>query len=153
MKKALVLALAIPVLGLTGGCGHLNLDSIGDSSRVITGTVDLSTPADLPPDAVLEVRIVDPSPPPPPTPLATSASPRVSPPPAIVGDQTITNLGTAPPFPFRVDITADDSEIQHGLTIEARITYGGRLQYSNLSQFMIGPDTAGEPQHVIVDKM
>ncbi len=151
MKRALPILLALAALGLAAGCGHLDLQSVGNSDHVLTGTVELANPVPLPPDAVLVVRVIDPSPPPPPTPLATSAAPKVTYPPEMVGEQTFKNLGPAP-YPFRVAYNADDDALRRGLRIEALISFGGRLQYSNLSQFMVDLDDAGDPQQIVVGK-
>jgi uncharacterized lipoprotein YbaY len=151
MKSALSALFAASLLVFAGGCSHLDLQSNGDSDHVLTGTVDLANPATLPPDAVLVVRVIDLKPPPPPTPLATSAAPKMELPPQIVGEATFQDLGS-PPFPFRVEYNADDDALRRGLAIEARISFGGRLQYTNLTQYMVGADDAGDPQHLVVGR-
>lgn len=152
MKKRFTLVPLLALLALAAGCGHLSLDSAGNANRVATGTVALPDGAALPPDAVMVIRIVDPNPVPTQAPLATSAAPKMNLPPEIVAEQTFRDLG-ASPIPFRVEYSADDDELRRGLSIEARISFAGRLQYSNLTRYTIGLSDAGDPHQISVDRM
>lgn len=137
------------------GCGHIDLTSNGNPDRVLTGTVDFSSQGEeIPPGAELVVRVIDPNPDTMQPPLLTSA--QTATPKAVLpetlGEQTVKDLGD-PPFHYRVEYRADDEQLRHGLTIEARISVGDRLLFSNTTSFSVGPSDVGDPHPVIVERV
>ncbi|HEY1792011.1 MAG TPA: YbaY family lipoprotein [Opitutaceae bacterium] len=118
MRRPGALLLAACALALSG-CGQLDLTPEGDPSRVVQGEVNLGDTA-LPPDAVVTVRVVDPS----------------QTPPLTLGSQTIRSPG-ASPVPFKVDFRAEDDLLRRGLNIEARVSIGGHLRFYNVDRYVV----------------
>jgi uncharacterized lipoprotein YbaY len=121
---------------LANGCANLDIKPEGDVNRVLTGTVNYSADEPLPPGAVLTVRLLDPSDP--------------SAPPMVVGEQTIRDPG-ASPVAFRIEYSASDTLLQHGLNVEARIAVNGRLQFYNVNSYAVTLSHATEPQAVWIN--
>jgi len=119
------------------GCGHLELSSEGNPLRVLTGQVDLADSAALPPDASVTVRVIDAS--------ATGM------PPEVLGSQTIQNPGGAP-VAFRVEYRAEDEVLRRGLNIEARVSFGGKVQYYNLNRYAVTLGNASDSHRVTVTR-
>jgi uncharacterized lipoprotein YbaY len=151
----LCLVLAGAAAIFTAGCGHIDLTSNGNPDRVLTGTVDLSPQAgQVPPGAQLVVRVIDPNPDTLAPPLQTSAqtaTPKAVL-PEVLGEQTFKDLGD-PPFQYRVEYRADDVQLQRGLTIEARISLGDRLLFSNTTSYSVGVSDVNDPHPVLVDRV
>ena len=121
MKTPLGLLAAAASLVLVG-CGQLDLTPEGDPLRVLTGEVEVGQSAPLPSDTVVTVRIVD-----------TTATGM---PPQVLGSQTIRNPGVAP-IPFRIEYRAEDDVLRRGLNIEARVSFGGKVQYFNRNNYAV----------------
>jgi len=137
MKKLLRLPVALALFAwLVVGCADLDIKPAGDVNRVLTGTVNYHADDPLPPGAVLTVRLLDPSDP--------------AAPPMVLGEQTIKDPGS-PPVAFRIEYRADDTLLQHGLNIEARIAVAGRLQFYNVNSYAVTLNHAAEPQSVWVN--
>ncbi len=119
------------------GCGHLELSSEGNPLRVLTGQVDLGDSAPLPQDASVTVRVIDAS--------ATGM------PPEVLGSQTIQNPG-ATPVAFRVEYRAEDEVLRRGLNIEARVSFGGKVQYYNLNRYVVTLGNASDSHRVTVTR-
>ncbi|MFZ1056691.1 MAG: YbaY family lipoprotein [Opitutaceae bacterium] len=134
MKTALGLATAIAAFALVG-CGHLDLASQGDPMRVLTGQVDLGDAIALPPDTTVTVRILD--------------STAVGMPPQVLGSQTIQNPGVAP-VSFRIEYRAEDDVLIKGLNIDARVSFGGKVQYYNSSSYAVTLGSASENHRISV---
>jgi uncharacterized lipoprotein YbaY len=128
--------LALFFCTLLAGCGHLEVTPEGDPNRVITGTVNLRMPTDLPGDATVLVRVVD----------GARAEPTLR----VLGEQTIAHASKTP-VPFRVEFRADDGMLRHGLNIEARISFGGQLRYFNINAVGFGPGDFDRTLVVVVD--
>jgi uncharacterized lipoprotein YbaY len=133
-----ILLLAIAGAGLFQGCGHLNLVPVGEPDRVLVGSIHFSDDVALPADAVVVVRVLD--------------TTRVDMPPQILGEQTIDNPGS-PPIPFRVEYTAEDDLLRRGLSIEVRVSYGGRIEYSNANGSLVTFSDVDAPHEIWVQKM
>ncbi len=120
------------------GCDHLALGRVegGDLNRTVTGTVQVRSEAALPADARIAVRVLD------------ASNPAL--PPQVLGEQDLANAGQ-PPFAFSVDYKATDAQLEHGLNLEARVSFGGRLRFFTLNQVAIHADNARDPQVVWVD--
>ena len=108
---------------LVGGYADcLEIKPAGDVNRALTGTINYHADDPLPPGTVLTVRLLDPS--------------DQTAPPVVVGEQTIKDPG-ASPVAFRIEYQADDTRLQHGLNIEARIAVAGRLQFYNVNNYAV----------------
>jgi uncharacterized lipoprotein YbaY len=119
----------------SAGCGHLDVTPEGDPARVLTGEVSIGENTVLPPDAVVTVRVVDSS--------AVGMALQV------LGSQTITHPGAAP-VAFRVEYRADDDTLRRGLSVEARISYGGRVRYFNVNRYAVTLGNADDPHRINV---
>jgi uncharacterized lipoprotein YbaY len=135
MRAALRCIPALAALALAG-CGQLDMAPEGDPARVLTGKVDLGDAVALPADAVVTVRVVD----------ATG----IGVPPRVLGSQTITSPG-ASPVDFRVEYQADDELLRHGLNVEARVSWGGRVRYYNVNSYAVTLGNASDPHRVTVN--
>jgi uncharacterized lipoprotein YbaY len=151
-------AFAFAVLGalLATGCGHLDVAPQGNPNRVLTGTVSFRSA--VPAGAQIAVRVVDTSPvdrspatPRPDLPLADRGRP-----PAVgervLGEQTITLVAaTTDPVRFQVEFTADDAELRHGLNVDARVSYNGRVRLRMLTAQAVTPTSIRYPQELSVE--
>lgn len=153
---------------LAAGCAHLDLEAPGDPNRVLVGTVSFSQPATLPAGAEVLVRIMDPHPqalnagvtaltPPGQMPLLNrpitgSAEVVGSVEPEEVAEQTIRNPG-ASPVAYRIEYRAEDDVLRRGLTIEVRISYGGRVQLFNSNQYSLTLADVKDPHPIEADQM
>jgi len=135
MKKTCAFLLVVAFAAF--GCGHLELSSEGNPLRVLTGQVDLGDSATLPQDASVTVRVIDAS--------ATGM------PPEVLGSQTIQNPG-ATPVAFRVEYRAEDEVLRRGLNIEARVSFGGKVQYYNLNRYVVTLGNASDSHRVTVTR-
>ena len=129
-----VLPAALAAL-VTAGCGHLNLVPIGEPERVLSGTVILPDDTALPTGATVEVRVLD----------ETNAST-----PLVLGEQTITDPSSYP-ITFKVDYNAEDDLLRRGLNIEVRVSYGGRVRFSNRRGSLLTANDADLPHNVRVE--
>ncbi len=138
MKIILPLLLAAAAIAAASGCDHLALGRVdnGDLNRTVTGTVQVRSEAALPPDSRIAVRVLD------------ASNPAL--PPQVLGEQDLANAGQ-PPIAFQVDYKATDAQLEHGLNLEARVSFGGTLRFFTLNQVAIHSDTARDPQVVWVD--
>jgi len=135
VKASLIFIAALGTLALSG-CGHLDTTPEGDPARVLTGSVDLGAAAALPPDAVVTVRVVEPQ--------------RGGAPLRVLGSQTISRPG-ASPVAFRVEYLAEDELLRHGLSVEARVSWGGRVRYYNMNGYAVTLGNAADPHRVVVN--
>jgi uncharacterized lipoprotein YbaY len=127
--------LAGVVAAMTAGCGHLKLVPIGEPDRVLTGTVEFPGEVSLPQDATVVVRVLD----------ETNANA-----PLVLGEQTIANP-TVFPVAFRVEYNAEDDLLRRGLNIEVRVSYGGRVRYSNRRGNLLTANDFDSPHDVRVE--
>jgi uncharacterized lipoprotein YbaY len=118
------------------GCAHIDLTPAGDPMRVLAGEVRLSDGRDLPADAVVTVRVVD--------------SALVGQAPTVYGTQTITAAGPGP-IPYRVEYTAEDELLRHGLNVEVRVSFGGRVRYYNVNKHAVTLSTVSDTHVITVD--
>ncbi|PTX95474.1 YbaY family lipoprotein [Opitutus sp. ER46] len=145
--SGLVLALA--------GCGHLEHAREGDPNRVVTGTVNVRMDLMPPADAKLTVRLVAPA-------NVTAAPAQAAPdlvigergsraqPEQIVAEQDIP-VPTSMPAPFRLEFRASDAELRHGLNIEARLSWGGRMRFRTFESQVVTLETVARPQTVWIE--
>jgi len=133
MNNRLKLLLALAAAFLAGaGCNNLDLARASDPDRTVTGTVNFRADLVLPSDAVVVVRVVDASGF---GQLRSTSSqdlplmngPKPVPVAQVLGEQTITSPAGAP-VAFSISYHADDDLLRHGLNLEARISYGGKVR-------------------------
>jgi uncharacterized lipoprotein YbaY len=148
MKNSLLFSgSAVLAALLFSGCGHLSLDTAGNPDRVLNGIVQFSDDrVVLPPGTEVRVSVVDETPPNPAVvDVATSSTmptfnrqnaAAAAPGPEVLGEQTIRDPGT-PPVAFRVEYTADDDRLRHGLAIQVRVSYGGSVRFFNATQYAV----------------
>ena len=149
----------LPLLALFGAwfaataCSHLDLAPDSDPSRVIEGMVTLRSDAVLPPDTVVVVRVIDTENREPMAgatdlPVMDRMKPVAS--ERVLGQQTI-KAPAGVPIPFRVEYTADDALLRRGLNVEARISYGGRVQYRTGNAHLVTLSSSNFPHEVWVE--
>jgi uncharacterized lipoprotein YbaY len=136
MKTARLL-IALAALAAFAGCGQMDFTPEGNPSRVLTGELSLGDAGILPADAVVTVRVIDSN---------TSGMP-----PRVLGAQTITSPG-ASPVSFRVEYTADDELLRQGLNIEARVSYGGKVQYFNRNHYAVTLGNVSDTHRISLDR-
>lgn len=129
----LSLLAACAALFAAAGCSHIEVTPEGDPHRTVTGTVEFRSEVTLPPDAVVVVRVVD---------LAGTEQmqlaakrdlplgdrAKIDPVPQVLAEQTI-NGPKGASIPFQIEYTADDDLLRHGLNIDARISFGGKVRF------------------------
>ena len=158
LMKRLRIAAQVALLSLlTGGCGHLDLTPEGKSDRVVVGSVDFGNPIALPADSVVVVRVVDATRVTETSPAQVIGSPSVGQkpvtlPPKVLGEQIIRNPGQAP-VPFRIEYTAMDEQLRHGINIEARVSFGGRVRYFNLDSVAITLNNLDDARTITVNRL
>jgi uncharacterized lipoprotein YbaY len=68
----------------------------------------------------------------------------------VLGSQTITKPG-ASPVAFRVEYLAEDELLRHGLNVEARVSWGGRVRYLNMNGYAVTLGNAADPHRIVVN--
>lgn len=123
------------------GCEHLDLATAGSPDRVLNGT--LNVPSALPAGTEVLVRLIDvaakdsaPMPAGSDLPLGDRARPVAV--DRVLGEhRQKLETGTTQPVPFKIEYRAEDSVLRHGLTVEARISYGGKVRYRTLNAHVV----------------
>ena len=105
----------------------------GPAMKKVTGTVTYLEKIALPPDAMVEVQLLDVS--------------KQDTPGDVVNEQTILNPGQ-PPIPFSVEYDPTRIVSNHRYAIQAKISFGGELKYTNQSAYNV--ITNGNPTKVEV---
>jgi uncharacterized lipoprotein YbaY len=154
MKSHLLRFLAPALLGLfAAGCSSLDIAAPGNVDRVLRGTV--TAPSTLPAGAEIVVRLVDVAP----VSIARTDLPLGDRPTAVpverlLGEfrQTLAAM-RAEPLPFEIAYRAEDSELRHGLNVDVRITFGGRLRFRTISAHVVTLASSPFPQDVAVQPL
>ncbi len=128
---ALLAACAALVVG--AGCSHIEITQEGDPHRTVNGTVEFRSDLALPADAVVVVRVIDPAGTEMMRAMANKDLPigdraKVEPVPQVLAEQTITGPKGGS-IPFHIEYVADDSLMRHGLNIDARISFAGKVRF------------------------
>ncbi len=139
----------------SAACSHLDLTPEGDPERVVNGTVNLRADVTLPPDTVVIVRVIDPADVEQTHAAASSDLPVMNaskPPPVehLLGEKTIAAPAGAP-IPFSVAYHADDSLLRHGLNIDVRVSFDGRVQFRTVSAHLLTLSSANYNHEVWVE--
>jgi uncharacterized lipoprotein YbaY len=135
--KTVRILISLAALAALAGCGQIDFTPEGNPARVLSGEISLGYSAVLPADAVVTVRVIDSN---------TSGMP-----PKVLGSQTITNPGVSP-VAFRVEYNADDQLLRLGLNIEARVSYGGKVQYFNRNHYAVTIGNVSDTHRISVDR-
>lgn len=131
-RLTLLLGLALVV----SGCSQIELSPQGDPARVLTGRIETGKELALPADAVVVVRVVS----------VTGGGQ----PPQVLGSQTLQNPGSTP-VAFRIEYRAEDEVLRRGLNIEGRISYGGKVRFYNVDQYVVTLATASSEHDVLLN--
>lgn len=135
------LVAGLGLLLLSAGCEHLELATAGSPDRVLNGT--LNFPSALPAGAEVLVRLIDVAstdgaqmPIRNDLPLGDRAKPVVM--DRVLGQylQKMETV-TTQPVPFKIEYQAADSVLRHGLNVEARISFGGKVRFRTLSAHVV----------------
>lgn len=141
---------AVVALTLWTGCAHVDLAPEGSRNRVLNGTIDAGVA--LPAGAEILVRIVD-------TGGLAQGAPATSDIPVArpSGQATERILGefvqklAAPasaPVAFRIEYDADDAQLRHGVNLEARVFFDGRIRFRTVNAYVVTLTSAPFPQRV-----
>jgi len=159
MKPPFHLAGLILAMAAAGaGCGGMQMDTKpadSDGNRVVTGTVEVGDGVTLPPDAVAAVRVVD---------VAhrgykdqnalalgkPNSTPGVDLPPQVIGEQRIDHP-QGPSIPFAVKFSATDLQMEGGLILEARVSYGGKVKFFNVDSYAVNSANISSPRRIDVN--
>ena len=141
--RLLLLPPALAALFAAGGCGSASLDlrPESDPNRVLNGTVNFRSERPLPPGAEIVVRVLD---------LSSVEQTRlaanrdlpvagrvaVTPAPTILAEQKFP-VAPGDAVPFRLEFTASDELLRHGLNIDARISDRGTVLFRTLDAQVI----------------
>lgn len=156
MKSVPCLFLA--VLGLltaSVGCQQLDLAKEGDPQRTLNGTVNLRGEILFPPDTEVVVRVIETTTTERPRTLATTDVPLANrgttdKQERVLGEQVIKAPGVQP-IPFHVEYRADETMLRHGLNVDVRISYEGRVRYRTLDAHVVTLSSAPFPHTVWVE--
>jgi hypothetical protein len=154
MKTFRLLSFALLAVFLTAGCGTLEVASGSNPERVLNGAI--SAGAALPAGTEIVVRLLAP-------PMNNDASrtptndiPVIARPTTphverVLGEQAQTlTAGTIDPVPFRLAYYADDALLRRGLSLEVRISFGGRLRFRTINAHVVTLTSAQYKQDVSV---
>lgn len=132
---------ALGALLTATACSHIDLTPEGDPQRVVNGTINLRSDLTLPPDTVVVVRVIDTADVEQTHAAAGSNLPvmdrgKAAPIERVLGEKTIV-APAAVPIPFQVEFSADDSLLRHGLNLDVRVSFGGRVRYRTVSAYLL----------------
>jgi len=150
-----LLLTACTALFAGAGCANVEVAPEGDPHRSLNGTVEFRADVTLPADAVVVVRVVDPAgieqqrlavnkd-----LPLGDRA--KLEPVPQVLAEQTI-NGPQGVSIPFHIEFIADDGLLQHGLNIDARISYDGKVRFRTANAHVVTLSNVEYPHTVWVE--
>ena len=155
MKTFLVRVLgACALLCAFAACGSLDLAPGGNPDRVLTGVVNAGT--GLPQGAEIVVRVIATQLAPDSLRPANSDAPVMSHPRTQTTEQVLGEqsqklaAGTSDPVPFRIEYVAEDDLLRKGLTVDVRVSYGGKLRYRTINAHVVTLASAPYRQEVVV---
>jgi len=160
MKTCFLLAGLMAAIAVAGpGCGGVQMDTrVQDdpnANQVVTGTVEVGDGVELPPDAVVAVRVED---------VAhqgyhdenalalgnPNAPKPVTMPPQTIGEVRIDHP-KGPSIPFTLKFTATDQQMAGGLVLSARVSYGGKVRFFNVDSYAINSTNISSPRRIYVN--
>ena len=124
---------------LVGGCGSIDLTPAGNPDRVLNGAVNFN--GVLPPNAEVLVRVIqtgrnEPA-------GARNDLPVTAATPTERGERVlgetklVTTAITPAPLPFAVEYMAEDAVLRRGLTVDVRISYGGKVRMRTINAHLV----------------
>ena len=136
------------------GCANIDVTPAGNPDRVLTGTVLAG--ASLPAGAEVVVRLI-----------ATTGLPATKPTgdlpittPGSTNNQVVERVlgthsqilanGTSEPVPFQIEYYADDAMLRRGVTLDARISYEGKLRYRSINSHLVTMSASAFRQEIAV---
>lgn len=154
MKSLLFRLFLATLLGqFVAGCTHLDIAAPGNVDRVLRGTI--TVPSALPAGAEVVVRLVDVAP----AAIARGDLPlgdraAAVPVERLLGEfrQTLPAMRSEP-LPFEIAYRADDTELRHGLNVDVRISFGGRLRFRTISAHVLTLASSPFPQDIAVQPL
>lgn len=155
MKTLRLISLGVLAAFLAGaGCGTLDVRSEGNPDRVLNGTI--SAGVALPAGAEILVRLLAPpinheatQPAATDIPVVTRPTPQTV--ERVLGEHTQTlTAGTMDPVPFRISYQAEDALLRHGLSLDVRVSVGGRLRFRTINAHVVTLASAPYKQDVSV---
>jgi uncharacterized lipoprotein YbaY len=153
MKTSLLFLLTVCAALFAGaGCAQIEITKEGDPNRSVNGTVEFRSEIALPDDAEVVVRVVDPAGLEQMRAAANNDLPlgdraKLEPVPQVLGEQTIKGAKGGS-IPFHVEYTADDSMLRHGLNIDARISFAGKVRFRTATAHVLTLANAEYPHAV-----
>lgn len=134
--KIFPLGLLVVTVGLAlAGC-RSDKALVREFRPTMNGTVMCKTPMNLPPTAVLTVRLLDVT--------QTDA------PPVVLSERSLSNPGNAP-IPFKLYYPYGGIVAGIRYVIEARIEIAGRLRFYSIETHQVTPQNASQPHEVWVE--
>ncbi len=142
-------------LVFAAGCSHIEVIPETDPHRVVNGTVEVRTEMPLPADAVVVIRVIDPAG----TEQARVAASKdlplgdrakVAAVPEVLAEKTIAGVkGNS--VPFRIEFTADDELMRHGLNLDARISFADKVRFRTAVAHALTLGNVDAPHAVLVE--
>ena len=137
----LLLLSSLGALLLATACSHLDLMPESDPDRVLKGTVNFRADLTLPPDTVVVVRLIDPAGRQQTQNAANRDLPIVAQSkaetvPQVIAEQTIRSPAVGA-IPFQLNFHADESLLRHGLNLDVRVSYDGRVRYRTVNARLV----------------
>jgi hypothetical protein len=155
--KSILLAAAVIALVAGAGCSTIDVALPGDSDRVLRGTVNV--PSTLPSGTEILIRLVDPEATAVAVPVGREGLPlgdrgRLPAVERVLGEhrQTLEAM-TTEPVPFALEYRAHDDELRHGLNLDVRISYSGRVRFRTISAHVVTLASSPFPQLVAVQPL
>ena len=155
MKTFRLVSLALLALLAASGCGTLDISAGGNPDRVLTGTINAG--AALPAGAEIVVRLLapalnlEPVRPGSPSDLPVVTRPTPQNVDRVLGEQVQTlTAGTMEPVPFRIPFYAEDALLRRGLSLDVRVSVGGRIRFRTINAHVVTLSSAQYKQDVSV---
>ena len=136
MKAFTLLVIASAVLLGSPGC-RSKVSAPGYRGPVVFGAVMYRAPLNLPPDAMLTVRLLDVT--------------RVDAPNIVLAEKSIFGPGQ-PPLAFELPYPPTAIRGDRRIVVEARIEVAGRPLFISATAHAVTPDTVMQPQEIWVER-
>lgn len=134
--KSVFLVLGATLFALfSSSCSHLDTTPPGVADRVVNGFVTTGSDELLPAGTEVWVTVLD---------LSHGEEH-----PEVLGEQTIKNPSSLP-VPFHIEFYAEDPLLRQSVSIDARVSVGGRLRYITRSRHPLTPGNIGDSQSITV---
>lgn len=140
MKRSIFFLSLLGLVSLAAGCANLELAGETPPDRVIKGTVLVRTL--VPAGAQVTVRLLDlaarETSKNPLNDMAPGARPTAATVERVLAEKSfITAAATSEPIPFQIEYSATDTELRHGLNLEARISHDGKVRHRTIHAHVV----------------